>query len=78
MKDADKIKWLEHELDRAYRALCGYAKAAEKGTVLGDATVAYHAPTVAAAKRWTLEGEMDGSDYFIGKPVDVLHAALKL
>ncbi len=41
-------------LDRAYRALCGYAMAAEGGVKLDAAARAYHSPTVAAAKRWVL------------------------
>ena len=43
------------ELDRAMRALCGYAMAAEAGQMLDGAARAYHSPTVAAAKRWVFE-----------------------
>lgn len=43
------------ELDRAYRALCGYAMAAEAGQVLGGVARAYHSPTVATAKRWVFD-----------------------
>lgn len=78
MTDAEKIEWLEKELDRAYRALCGYAKAHDRGEPLSKASVGYHSLTVGAAKRWTLEQQMDGADYFVGKPVDVLHKALAL
>lgn len=42
-------------LDRAYRALCGYAMASESGMSLPAAARAYHSPTVAAAKRWVIE-----------------------
>lgn len=75
---ADRIEFLEKELDRAYRALCGYAKSADKGEPLGETTIAYHSPTVAAAKRHTILGETDGAEYFIGKHVSVLHEALAL
>ena len=43
------------ELDRAMRALCGYAMAAEAGQLLDGAARAYHSPTVAEAKRWVFE-----------------------
>jgi len=43
------------ELDRAYRALCGYAMAAEAGLMLDGAARAYHSPTVATAKQWVFE-----------------------
>lgn len=76
--DIDRIVWLEKELDRAYRALGGYANAHDKGEQLSNATRAYHAATVGAAKRWMKEDAMDGADYFIGKPIDVLHKALAL
>lgn len=78
MTEKEQIEHLTAELDRAYRALCGYATAAGNGVTLADATVAYHSLTVAAAKRWVIEGAMDGAGYFTGKPVAVLHAALNL
>lgn len=68
-----RIASLETELERAYRALVGY----QSGR-LNDAARAYHALTVAAAKRFVFEDALDGSEYFIGKPVEVLHAALRL
>lgn len=73
MTDKERIAQLEDELARAYRALVGF----ESGK-LTAASRAYHAPTLAAAKRCVYEDALDGADYFIGKPVDVLHAALRL
>ena len=46
----------ERALDRAYRALCGYAMAAEAGKPLDVAARSYHHFTVAAAKQHVLEG----------------------
>jgi hypothetical protein len=43
------------ELDRAMRALCGCAMAAEAGQMLDGAARAYHSQTVAEAKRWVFE-----------------------
>lgn len=76
-KLADEIKCLHIELGRAYRALHAYAHARRAGTVLNETAVAYHSLTAAAAARFVHEGTLDGSEYFIGKPVEVLHAALR-
>lgn len=78
MGDDERVKFLERELDRAWRALCGYATAADNGVVLDKTAQAYHAPTVAAAKRYVMEGAMDGAEYFEGKHVGVLRSALSL
>lgn len=78
MDDKERIAFLETELDRAYLALCGYAMCVEHEQPLDAAVRAYHSLTVAAAKRWVLAGAMDGTEHFIGQPVGVLHAALKL
>lgn len=78
MTDAEKITFLEKELGRAYRALCGYATAGDNGAVLDKTARAYHSPTVAAAKRFVLEDALDGAAYFEGKPIAVMHAALAL
>jgi len=64
------------ELERAYRAISGFYTAAQNGTVPDKTMLAYHSPTIAAACRFVKTGELDGSDYFIGKPVEVLHEAL--
>jgi hypothetical protein len=63
------------ELERAYRCIQGMHNALQKGS---EFAVGYHAPTIAAAKRFVFEGDLGGSEYFIGKPVEALHAALKL
>ncbi len=65
------------ELVRAYRALAAYTHARDHGQPLPDHAVAYHSLTEAAAKRFVNHGALDGSEYFIGKSVDVLHAALR-
>jgi hypothetical protein len=59
MSDAETIAKLELALDRAYRALCGYAMAYENHATLGTATIAYHAPAVAAAKQSVIMGGVD-------------------
>jgi len=64
------------EQERAYRCIQGMHNALALG--ISFSAEAYHAPTIGAAKRYVFEGALDGSDYFIGKPVDVLHAALAL
>ena len=64
------------ELQRAYRCIQGMHHAISTGKPFE--AEAYHAPTIAAAKRFVFEGALDGSDYFMGKPVEVLHAALSL
>lgn len=78
MDDKQRIADLEQELQRAYRALIAYQGAYEHGKVMGHAAHAYHALAVGAAKRFVWEEALDGTAYFIGKPVDVLHTALKL
>jgi hypothetical protein len=42
-----------------------------------ETMLGYHSPTIAAATRFMNEGALDGSEYFIGKPVSVMHAALR-
>jgi len=67
---------LTKELERAYRCIQGMHNAICTG---GDFTgEGYYAMTIGAAKRFVFEGELDGSEYFIGKPVEVLHEALRL
>ena len=73
---ASRIVYLEEELGRAWRALHVYANTAKTGVLPTDATRAYHQPTIAAAKRFVLDGAFDGTAYFIGKPVEVLHETL--
>jgi len=66
---------LKTELVRAYRCIQGMHHAINKG---GQFNETYHAMTIAAAKRYVFEDDLSGSDYFIGKPVEVMHAALRL
>jgi hypothetical protein len=70
------VERLQEELGRAYRAIHGFHNARRKGELLADAPYAYHAPTIAAAGRFVREGALDGSEYFMGKPVEVLREAL--
>lgn len=72
-----EIERLRTELGRAYRALNAYTNARDRGEPLAEGAVAYHSLTEAAAKRFVRVGALDGSEYFIGKSVDVLHAALR-
>lgn len=65
------------ELERAYRALHGFYHAHRQGKLLDKTTLAYHSPTIGAAARFIHEGSLDGSAYFEGKPVSVLHDALR-
>lgn len=67
---------LKLELERAYRALRGFWTAAQNGALPDQTMLAYHAPSIAAACRFVETGDLDGSEYFVGKPVDVLHQAL--
>lgn len=63
------------EQERAYRCIQGMHNAMNKGTPFDEG---YHSLTLGAAKRFVFEGALDGSDYFVGKKVEVLHAALAL
>lgn len=69
---------LETELGRAYRALRGIYGKIAKGEMPDKFMLAYHGATIGAALRFVHEGALDGAQYFIGKPVEVLHDALKL
>lgn len=74
---AEEINRLNSELDKAWRCIVGLHNKMSDLDKLG-AMGMYHSPTVAAARRHVYEGKSDGAEYFIGKPVDILHAALKL
>lgn len=63
------------EQERAYRCIQGMHNALHKGIPFDEG---YHSLTLGAAKRYVFEGALDGSDYFVGKKVEVLHAALAL
>lgn len=68
---------LETELGRAYRALHGFYAVFARGEPPNKAMLGYHSTTIAAAARFVNGGSLDGSKYFEGKSVDVLHDALK-
>lgn len=68
---------LKVELGRAYRCIQGMHNTMQAWEVNFPA-MAYHSPTIAAAKRFVFEGALDGAEYFIGKPVSVMHEALAL
>lgn len=67
---------LTGDLQRAYRCIQGMHNAIAHGTSFP--AEAYHAATIAAAKRFVWEDALDGAGYFTGKPVAVLHEALAL
>lgn len=73
---ADDLAQMRTELGRAYRCIQGMHSALHKNPA--SFPEGYHAPTIGAAKRFVFEDALDGSEYFIGKPVDLLHAALRL
>ncbi len=68
---------LKDELRKAYRALRGIYGNVANGQSVNPAVVAYHSPTLGAAMRFVEEGALDGSKYFIGKPVEVLYKTLE-
>lgn len=78
MTDSERIAFLEKELGRAYRAIRGFYSAAKNKTLPDDVVLSYHAPTIGAANRFVYEESLEGSEFFIGKSVDVLHEALKM
>lgn len=67
---------LREELERAYRCICGFHTAHRKGALLDKTTFTYHSPTIGAARRFVIQGALDGSRYFIGKKIEALHGAL--
>lgn len=69
---------LREELERAYRCICGFHTMMRKGELLDRTAFAYHSPTIGAARRFVIEGKLDGARYFEGKQIEVLHDALKL
>lgn len=66
---------LKIELARAYRCIQGLHNALETGNT---GHLGYHQPTIAAAKRFVFLGDMAGSGFFMGQPVEVMHEALRL
>lgn len=76
MSDQQRIADLEKELGRAYRCIRGFWTATKKNEVLAHPALTYHSPTIGAARRFVAEGSLDGSEYFVGKNIDVLHQML--
>lgn len=77
MAEDNQMQKLRTELGRAYRALHGLYASYARGVQPSNTMVGYHSITIAAAARFVNEGSLDGTDYFIGKSVDILHDALK-
>jgi len=71
-----EIERLKKELGRAYRALHGFYYAFANGET-PKPMVGYHSLTIAAARRYMTEKSYDGTEYFVGKHVDVLREVLK-
>ena len=76
--EMDKPVRLQEELERAYRCICGFHTFARNGKLPDEGMLAYHSPVIGAARRFVIEEKLDGAKYFEGKPIAVLHAALKL
>lgn len=68
---------LKIELGRAYRCIQAMHNAMQT-LPMSSFPFAYHSLTIGAAKRFVYEGQLDGSEYFIGKTPEVLHEALTL
>ena len=63
---------LTTELQRAWRCVRGFHSFSQRGELPDNAFRAYHILTIAAAVRYVSERSMDGSEYFIGKDIDVV------
>lgn len=74
---AERIKHLENELGRAYRALHGFYHCHVTGKQPDKAMLGYHSPTLGAARRFITDESLDGASYFEGKKIEVLHEVLK-
>jgi hypothetical protein len=68
---------LKVELGRAYRAVRGLYSCVVKGKIPDQTMLAYHQPTIGAAIRFVEEGSIEGTEYFIGKHISVLHAVIE-
>ena len=73
----DEVLALQTELERAWRAIQGFWTAAKKGEAPSRTMLSYHAPTIGGAIRFAQEGETEGSQFFIGKPPEVLQEVLR-
>lgn len=68
---------LDTELRRAYRAIRGIYGKIANGETPDKTMLAYHSAALGAAIRFVDQGEFDGAQYFTGKPIEVLHDALR-
>lgn len=68
---------LQRELERAYRALRGIYGKIANGEKPDETMLAYHGATLGAAVRYVAEGSLEGSEYFEGKSIEVLHDTLR-
>jgi hypothetical protein len=68
---------LTEELGRAYRCIVGFYTAHFRGESLDRTALVYQCTVIGAAQRFVFDGELDGSNYFEGKSLDVLRDALK-
>lgn len=66
----------EEELKRAYRCVRGFYSLALQGGLPDKVFLGYHSLTIAAAIRFVEDGALDGSSYFEGKPVTILHETI--
>ena len=62
----------KEELEKAYRCIRGLYGRIANGLPPDRTMLAYHSPTLAAAIRFVDSEQLDGSEYFIGKPIEVL------
>jgi len=76
LSERSEIERLTTELERAYRCIRGFYSFAAKGQTPDAAFMGYQILTIAAAVRFVHEGSLDGSEYFIGKQIDVLQYVL--
>lgn len=67
----------KEELERAYRCIRGLFGKIANGELPDKTMLAYHGSTIGAAIRFVDEHQLDGAEYFIGKHIDVLQAALR-
>jgi hypothetical protein len=73
----EESRRLRMELARSYRALYAFYGRSLKKQEPDKAMVAYHCLTIGAAIRLVQDNNLDGSDFFVGKPQDVLAKVLK-
>ena len=71
-----EIGRLQTELGKAYRVVHGFYSKLRKNERPDPAMLAYHSMTLAAAGRFVREGSLDGSNYFEGKPVEIMKQEL--